>query len=228
MREHSSGPFTFTPVRAVKMGGVRSTLWEMHYGGLWLGALTLLDSATPDAVCDAFGVLRGKFVIAAREEHAADRVDLIDFESGDAVAFFMTHGVPDMTPGLIDDRSRYWLRSADRRRSRPVTLSEFAAIAAAHQAPALSWVAGLLPDDVLSENPEDWRPPTSWELRHIVGEGSFTGLSGAKAAALVGVTPQNFRKYTAGDGAKTRQHMSFAMWHLLLHRLKVKALQNEN
>ena len=39
---------------------------------------------------------------------------------------------------------------------------------------------------------------------------------------MVGVTPQNFRKYTARDGASTRQGMSFAMWHLLLHKLGVQ------
>ncbi|MBH2008100.1 MAG: hypothetical protein I8H71_00465 [Xanthomonadaceae bacterium] len=61
-------------------------------------------------------------------------------------------------------------------------------------------------------------------MRYIVGEGSFTRVSGAKAAALVGVTPQNFRKYTAGDSAKNRQSISFSMWHLLLAKLQIKAV----
>ena len=75
---------------------------------------------------------------------------------------------------------------------------------------------------MLARELADWRAPTSWELRHVVGEGSFTGWTGAQAAAMVGVTPQNFRKYTARDGASTRQGMSFAMWHLLLHKLGVQ------
>lgn len=76
----------------------------------------------------------------------------------------------------------------------------------------------------MAQDAGEWRAPTSWELRHVVGEGSFTGVTGAQAAALVGVTPQNFRKYTARDGASTRQGMSYAMWHLLLHKLGVQSL----
>ena len=104
----------------------------------------------------------------------------------------------------------------------PVTLEQWARIRERHSAPPLTWIAGLLPADVLARESADWRAPTSWELRHLVGEGSFTGWSGAQAAAMVGVTPQNFRKYTARDGASTRQGMSFAMWHLLLHKLGVQ------
>jgi hypothetical protein len=91
-------------------------------------------------------------------------------------------------------------------------------------APANAWIAELFPNEVLDIDPDAWRAPTAWELRHVVGEGSFTRVSGAKAAALVGVSPQNFRKYTAGDSAKNRQSISFAMWHLLLARLQVKAV----
>src|SRR5699024_4022806 len=120
---------------------------------------------------------------------------------------------------LIDDRSEYWLQSENRLRSRDVTLTEYAKIAVQHAAPKLGWIAETLPDDVLTEDPDEWRPPTAWEIRHVVGEGSFTGISGAKAAELVGITPQNFRKYTARDGASTRQNISFATWHLLLHKL---------
>ena len=58
--------------------------------------------------------------------------------------------------------------------------------------------------------------------RIVIGKDSETGLSGAQAAHLVGVLPQNFRKYTAADDAASRQKMSFSMWHLLLHRTGVK------
>lgn len=91
-----------------------------------------------------------------------------------------------------------------------------------HYAPFRSWIADLLPDDVLTTDPEEWRAPTAWEIRHIVGEGAFTSMPGATVAALVGVTPQNFRKYTAQDSAASRQNISFAMWHLLLHKLGVQ------
>ena len=58
----------------------------------------------------------------------------------------------------------------------------------------------------------------------VVGVGSFIGISGAKAADLVGVNASSFRKYTAQEGAKSRQSMSYAMWHLLLHKLGVQTL----
>ncbi len=75
--------------------------------------------------------------------------------------------------------------------------------------------------EVMTDDPEQWRAPTAAEIRIVVGKGSETGLTGAQAARIVGVLPQNFRKYTATDDASLRQKMSFAMWHLLLHRVGV-------
>lgn len=73
----------------------------------------------------------------------------------------------------------------------------------------------------MTDDPEQWRAPTAAEIRIVVGKGSETGLTGAQAARIVGVLPQNVRKYTATDDASLRQKMSFAMWHLLLHRVGV-------
>jgi hypothetical protein len=173
-------------------------------------------------VLETFGDDRGNFIRRATAKAAPPRVDLVDVETGEVAGGFDAYSLPDMTTGLIDDRSRYWLRSADRLYSRPVSLSEYAQIAARCAALSAEWIADLFPAAVVARDPGEWRVPTAWEIRHIVGEGSFTGLSGAKAAELVGVTPQNFRKYTARDGASTRQAMSYAMWHLLLHKLGVQ------
>lgn len=85
-----------------------------------------------------------------------------------------------------------------------------------------AYIAALLPEETLTEDLAAWRAPTSAEIRIVIGRGSETGLSGADAAHLVGVLPQNFRKYTASDDAASRQKMSYAMWHLLLHRTGVK------
>ncbi|HUD43548.1 MAG TPA: hypothetical protein VMR06_16285 [Dokdonella sp.] len=216
------GPFTFEPGRALRVAGEAYRAWVMRYESEKLGERTAPAEAAQTDIIGLFGVDRGAFESRARREHAPARIDLIDFETGDAIGSFASDSDCGMTPGLIDDRSRYWIRSADRRRCRDVTLSQFAGIAAAHSAPENAWTAGLMPDSVMTTEAERWRPPTSWEIRHVVGEGSFTGVSGAKAAALVGVTPQNFRKYTARDGAASRQSMSFALWHLLLHRLGVQ------
>ena len=143
--------------------------------------------------------------------------------------------IAGLARGLIDDRYATW--AVSELGVTPMAADEFARLQEAHGAIAdaltaprghvgpfmpSAWIAGLLPDEVLAQDAGEWRAPTSWELRHVVGEGSFTGVTGAQAAALVGVTPQNFRKYTARDGASTRQGMSFAMWHLLLHKLGVQ------
>ena len=128
----------------------------------------------------------------------------------------------DLAGSVANDSSELWAEVQGSKRRMPATLEQWARIRERHSAPPLTWIAGLLPADVLARESADWRAPTSWELRHLVGEGSFTGWSGAQAAAMVGVTPQNFRKYTARDGASTRQGMSFAMWHLLLHKLGVQ------
>lgn len=219
------GPFIFSHGGLKSVNTKPQRTWTLHYGSDFVAQRTLpgVDISEPAAI-EAFADEVAAFKARAQSEHAPDVVHLIDFETGDAVAAIECATDPGLTPGLIDDRSRYWLRSANRLRSRNVTLSEFAARAAEHAAPPLHWVAGLLPDDVLTTSPDDWRSPTSWEIRHIVGEGSFTRVTGAKAAELVGVSAQNFRKYLAADDARTRQRMSFAMWHLLLHRLGVQRL----
>jgi hypothetical protein len=85
-----------------------------------------------------------------------------------------------------------------------------------------AYIAALLPFETLTENPASWRAPTAAEIRIVIGKNSETGISGAEAANLVGVLPQNFRKYTAADDAASWQKMSFSMWHLLLHRTGVK------
>jgi len=145
-------------------------------------------------------------------------------QNGERVASFISEDsiVTGMTPGLIDDRANFWLQSVDRLYSMPVSIDEYATLRAQNAAVRLGWVANLLPAEVMTDDIEQWRAPTSWEIRHVVGEGSFSGTSGAKAAALVGMTAQNFRKYTAADGASTRQNISFSAWHLLLQKLGVK------
>lgn len=222
--EIKHGPFSFINDRIRAVNDTPSRQWRMYYGAEELAMHTTSGPNVELSVLfDAFGQDRADFIARTQQAFALPRVDLIDYETGDAVAHFHSHDLCGMQPGIIDDRSRYWICTADRRYSRAVTLTEFAHIVAEHAAPQHAWIIELLPAAVLSRDPTEWCAPTSWELRHIVGEGSFTGISGAKAAELVGVTPQNFRKYTAHDGAATRQKMSFAMWHLLLHKLGVQA-----
>lgn len=222
--EFQHGPFVFIAHNAGAVAGRKSLRWQYNYGSVFLSEKILPASATKAEIIGAFAHARADFIREEFDEHAPDVLDLVDSETDETVGRLRVIGDVGLTPGLIDDRSKYWLRSNNRLRSRAVTLTEFAAIAARHAAPDNCWVTGLLPDETLTEDPDEWRPPTSWEIRHVVGEGSFTGPSGAKAAAIVGVAPQNFRKYTASGNAKHRQQMSFAMWHLLLHKLDIKRL----
>lgn len=224
MKNIQAGPFAFVQTKPLKVNGAACVRVQMLYGSKLLAERVLSAALSARQIIESFDDDRAEFATAALDKNAPDVVHLVDFETDAAVAYIQTDSACGMTAGMINDSSRYWLRSANRLRSRPVTLSEFGALTAAHQAPALSWVAGLLPDAVLTLDAADWRAPTAWEIRHVVGEGSFTGIAGAKAAALVGILPQNFRKYTAADGAASRQKMSFAMWHLLLHRIGVQAL----
>lgn len=179
-----------------------------------------------------------------RKRHGGTRVELR--ESTDVTGAFGTviascviySPVEGMGSGLIDDRFPTWavsdigvvpmgadeferMAEANREIERVDSAWHAEAIAAVPSRPN-AWIEDLLPESVLTDVAGEWRAPTSWEIRHVVGEGSFTGITGARAAELVGVTPQNFRKYTAGDEASTRQSMSFAMWHLLLHKLGVR------
>lgn len=245
MRQFAHGPFTFDPGVTLRLAGTPSRRWTMRYGREELSERTLPDTAARADVIEAFGVDRGAFVRAAsstakpparqRHEVALVRSTPTTGEVGECLGrFFTSIEIPGMSRGMIDDQHETWAMTAFG--SMPMTPDEFERLAVAHRAaeqalddaealrapPTRAWIASLLPDDVLADDPEIWRAPTAWEIRHAVGEGSFTGLSGAKAAALVGVTPQNFRKYTAADGAATQQRMSYAMWHLLLHRLGIK------
>ncbi len=216
------GPFLFSSGRETLINSVSRRNWSMYYGSELLATHFVDSHASRDLIHEAFGEDRVDFTRSLRSAHAPERLDLIDYEIGEAVATLEVTRDPGLTPGLIDDRSRYWLRSKNKLHSLDVTLEQFAQIAQDYGVLENSWVAGTLPSDVMTTDAEQWRAPTAWELRHIVGEGSFTSVTGAQAATLVGVTPQNFRKYTARDGASTRQNMSYAMWHLLLHKLGVQ------
>ena len=223
---HHLGPFEFFhgPLRSIN--GQQSREWTMKYGGDIIAEHTIFNmNVLMRDVSETFAQDLTNFVDQARRDHGPHRVDLVDQTTGEAVADFESFDMCGMTPGLINDSAKMWLCSADRRYSRIVNSQrEYASIVARYEAPEYGWVTGLLPDAVLSPEPSLWDSPSSWHIRHVVGVGSFTGVSGADAAALVGVTAQNFRKYTAADGASTRQKMSFAMWHTLLHRLGVQRM----
>lgn len=220
------GPFTICPGGGRRVNGRAEQWFNIYYGAQLMHEKAPADPGTQAHVSSQLNGTLANIVLELRAEHeCSQRIDLVDAQ-GEPLASFMAGSsvVGGMSAGLVDDRHPYWLRSANRLQSQPVTLGEYACLRAEHERPARAWIADLLDADVLTHDAEEWRAPSAWELRHIVGVGSFSGISGARAAALVGVNPSSFRKYTAREEAKNRQAMSFAMWHLLLHRLEIQRL----
>lgn len=248
MNDFSFGPFRFEPAPGVfSINGIKSHRWTMRYGRDVLAEHTLPDDCTRSQIVEAFDADRSAFIRRAsacespvptkRPIHAVlvESTDCVGVAGKTLGGFDVLAPIAGLSAGLIDDRFATWLVVPETLQYLPISADEFERLADAHRAIAeagtivptrpespKAWVSVLLPDEVMTDDPEQWRAPTSWEIRHVVGEGSFTGLPGARAAALVGVSPQNFRKYTAADGASTRQPISFAMWHYLLARLGVK------
>ena len=239
--------------RALKINAIDCRRWYMSYGQKELAMLTMPDTASQVDIIEAFSDERGEFIRVAKVKVCPPAASLespevalasyIEEATGRVLAMLPLAFWPEgLTSGLTDDRYPHWLVSGSPTCSMPLTPDEFERMQTEHarlidervahakamadlspRALSRAWIASLLPGDVLTTTPEDWRSPTSWEIRHLVGEGSFTGLSGAKAANLVGINPQSFRKYTAQDGASSRQNISYAMWHLLLHRLEIQS-----
>lgn len=221
MEAFDIGPFTYNPGASRTLNGQRQIEWTMSYGSKSIAAEWVAGDRAQ--VVEAMAGQRGDFIARLRAENEPDRLALRRWNDGTELDIVSLDSWPDRLAGCIpNDSSEFWAEVSGTTHRMPVTLQQWAALQRRHGAPNLAWIAALLPDDVKSRDAAEWRAPTSWELRHMVGVGSFTGVSGACAAALVGVTPQNFRKYTARDGASTRQGMSFAMWHLLLHKLGVQ------
>lgn len=248
MNDFSFGPFHFEPAQGgFSINNVKSHRWTMRYGRDVLAEHTISDDCNRSQIVEAFDADRSAFIRRASAcgapPPAKRQTRAVLVESTDCVGaagktlgeFDVLAPIAGLSAGLIDDRFATWLVVPATRQCLPMSADEFERLADAHRAiaeagkvvttrsePPKAWVAGLLPDEVMTDDPGLWRAPTSWEIRHVVGEGSFTGLSGARAAALVGVSPQNFRKYTAADGASTRQPISFSTWHYLLARLGVQ------
>lgn len=224
--EFNIGSFTVRPSGRMQVAGEQHQLFDIAYGSDTMRERIPVKTGTQNQVAAQLNEAMSDIIKALRAENECRYLIELVNARGERLAAFKAGSsvVSGMTAGLIDDRFDYWLRSEDQLYSMPVTLNEYAALRAEHNLPCHAWIADLLPADVLTTGPEDWRPPTHWELRHIIGEGSLTGITGAKASAMVGVNPSSFRKYTASEGAKNRQQMSFAMWHLLLHRLEIKRL----
>jgi len=253
MTNFAYGPFTFEAGETLNIASAPSRRWRMYYGHDELAEKVLPAALARWEIVEQFGNARAALIADVRPAPTvqADPLEhgyiarLVRSTEFSGVAgkvldqFLVLAPIDGMQRGLIDDRHETWLHAPEVDGILPMGAEEFARLKTAHEAIKdallhpppdappelpLAWVQALLPDDVLTEDKTHWRAPTAWEIRHVVGEGSFSGITGAEAAELVGGSPQGFRKYLAADGAKNRQPISYAAWHLLLHKLGVKQL----
>lgn len=194
--------------------------FNIHFGQKILARRLYSSEKTRQAVIDDLADSLGDLKSRIKSQTALYRVELVT-QNGAVLDSFLSEDIalPGMTGAIPDDRYSMWAKIG--RQAMPVTAREWAELTMRHKALENGWIANLLPDSIMTLDAEAWRAPTAFELRHVVGEGSFTGISGAKAADLLGMSAQNFRKYTAADEAASRQSISFAAWHLLLIRLQV-------
>jgi hypothetical protein len=217
--EFYHGPFRFEPLGdLVFLGGIQCQKWGLFYANKKWASDFVEITATRTAIRNEFEEVISAWIREAREKDSARRVHLVT-PGGAVLCTARLSSLPEGVSSCIpDDRFPFWLiTDTTPTRGMPVTLGEWTRIAKAHSAPRLFWITDVLPGAVLTHDVGVWRPPTPFEIRHVVGEGSLTGVAGDCAAAKVGMTPQNFRKYLGGT-----QKMPFAVWHLLLNRLEVQ------
>ena len=94
-----------------------------------------------------------------------------------------------------------------------------------HGNDSTAWIGSMLSPQVMTQAAADWRAPTPWEIRHVAGTGSFTRMSMKRGSELVGVNLQSFKRYASNGPNAFR--ISYAAWHLLLHRLGIQSCQVE-
>lgn len=206
------GPFEITPAGRDQ--------YDIYYGARALRRSAYAPGATRQAVTEELGDVLAELRRDLDARTALHCIQLVTAGGELADSFYSEDlALPGMKGVIPDDQSPLWAKAG--LMAMPITLRDWTELVAKHRVLPNGWIGNLLPDDVMTMDPAAWRAPTAWEIRHVVGEGSLTGISGARAAELVGVSPANFRKYTAAETAKNRQSMSFAAWHLLLMRMRV-------
>lgn len=194
--------------------------YDICYGLRIMSSRIAAHGATRQAVVEEIAEQLSELRRDLEDRTALYCIELVTATGGVADHFYSEDiALPGMKGHIPDDQSPLWAKAG--LMAMPITLHDWPKIVAQHRATKNGWIGNLLPEAVMTTDPDMWRPPTAWEIRHLVGEGSFTEISGAKAAALVGISPANFRKYTAAEGAKNRQSISYAAWHLLLIKMGV-------
>ncbi|MCR8998618.1 hypothetical protein [Rahnella perminowiae] len=158
------------------MNDCAMTRANIEYGNVTVGFITFASNSTCRALVQSelFQDIIHQFTRPYKtpETHIHE---LVVSTTGNAIASFNStdYVLDGMTSTLINDDSRYWMRTGDGLHSVAVTLNGYAVLYAKYATamrPKHAWIRGLLPAEVLTQMASEWRAPTEWELRHVVGK----------------------------------------------------------
>ena len=192
-QDFAIGPFTIAPIGAV---GPYRQRFSVSYNAQY-SAEIVTDAKTQREVADA----ASESIAALRKELRAEHEDktLINLTDnrGEVINGFYAAGpLPDMSAGLIDDRSTYWLKDESGLYSLDVNLTQYAQQRAAHELPRYARIADGLSGAVLTTDAEQWRAPTAWE-------NSATLLAKVALSALAAQKPPPWSALTLAVFANT-------------------------
>lgn len=88
---------------------------------------------------------------------------------------------------------------------------------------AKTWIVNLLSPACLASNSGKWKAPSYFDICHVVGTGSLTGLSVDRASALLGIPPERLTFYLLPDNDGRRSPMTYQMWNKLLVSTGIRA-----
>ena len=215
------GAFYFKPECEISQDGQVLIEWSLNYGEKPLGT-KLTHVGTPQKeIINGFSDLISAFVLLKKQNLLTQSVYFYDKETDCFMDSFKTMEIDDMTHA-IDDKSQYWLCNREKSKALPLdSIRSYIHTRIRYEATASSWIAQMLPKDTLAFNAKEWKAPTGWHFRHIVGEGSFTGRTIKNAADAIGVATRKIIKYSQSNGDKD-QSIGFAEWHMLLYKFKLK------
>lgn len=158
------------------------------------------------------------------EKHKPTRIELIN-KAGCIISQFSTYtddvDFQRLATGSIPSSSQLIVNGKARG---GFAIDEFIKLAISYKSRTNSYITRLLPEDIITRDHSKWRTPNRFEIIHLSGPHSMTGISHEHAAQLIGVTASNFRKYLAKDSASARASISFSAWHLLMMRLKLTGI----
>ncbi|MEA9392154.1 hypothetical protein SJI19_16645 [Acerihabitans sp. TG2] len=192
---------------------------EAFYCGRYV---TTVNLTQPDRIRDdEYCALRECFISQVKSVLVRSQYQLID-SNANLLAHFAAHRFVSSDMNLTDEsRPESYNLLVDGQLIGPISIQAFARLDALFREQNNGFITSLLPSDTLTRNADKWRSPTRFEIMHVSGMHSLTGITHDNAANIAGITPSSYRKYVASETAKNRATISFATWHFLLIRLGI-------